>query len=164
MTRPALLLALALALGAHGAEPITAEQVARVRLAEAEALARIAAAHGHRLPSRMSSAERRQVIEEQAEAARAALAGQGLDAKRYARHTARMSRAQVAEVDAVLLRLQTAQQVAPPPAPPEGPQLEYGTPVSLEPPREGPGDIEIEYGTPIPLPAEEDSTALPAGK
>lgn len=160
MTRPALLVAFTLALGAHGAEPITAEQVARVRLAEASALARIAAAHGLRLPSQMSPAERRQVIEEQAEAARVALAGQGLDAKRYARHTARLSRAQVAEVDAALRRLRAAH----PAAPCQDVEIEYGTPVSLEPPGEGPGSIEIDYGTPVPVPAEADGAALPAGK
>jgi hypothetical protein len=162
---PALLVTLLLVLAprAFGAEPLTTEQVARVRVDEAIALARVDAAHGHRLPSQMSSEERRQVIAEQARASSEALARNGVDAKTYARRSARLSRAEVAEVEAQVQQLQEEamrpQSHAPPP---EGIQVEYGTPVSVEPAPERPtGDeVPVDYGTPVPLPDE----ALPAGE
>jgi hypothetical protein len=162
---PALLIALVLApaTGARGAEPLTAEQVARVRRDEAAALARVDAAHGHRKPSQMSPEERRQVIAEQSAATQEALSRNGVDAKAYARHSARLSPAQEEEVAAQLRCLEA--EAARPRRPEQAPgeiQIEHGTPVSMEPAPEqsAAGEIPVEYGTPVELPAGE----LPAGE
>ena len=155
MKSPALLLVLTLGFGAQAAEPLTPEQLARVRHDEAAALARVEAAHGHRKPSEMEPEERRQVIEEQSAAIDEALRRNGVDAKSYARQSARLDREQYAEVEAQLRRLQAEEARARKPgttAPRAGEiEVEYGTPVSLEPAQQASGDVEVEYGTPVEL-------------
>ncbi len=155
MKTPALLLVLTLGLGAQAAEPLTPEQLARVRHDEAAALARVEAAHGHRKPSEMEPEERRQVIEEQAAAVQEALRRNGVDAKTYARQSARLDREQWADYEAQLQRLEAQEARARTPAPrtPRAGEIEveYGTPVSLEPAPEAAGDVEVEHGTPVEL-------------
>lgn len=108
---PRLTLALVLSLVASPAlaGELDAQTVAKIQLEKQQELERIAKAHGNRKPSEMSPAERKQVIREQAEADRRVLEKHRVEAKELARFTARMSRAQRAEVEAAAKALKAKQ-------------------------------------------------------
>ncbi len=108
--RPMLPLLL-LSTAAHAGE-LELETVARIQHDQKKAMADIDKAHGHKKPSQMSSAERRQVIREQAEAERKVLEKHGVDAKDYARRTARLSPQQKAQVEAMIADLERKEEEA----------------------------------------------------
>ncbi|ATB34590.1 hypothetical protein [Melittangium boletus] len=94
------------------AQNLSPEQLARIRLDEKEALKKIDDAHGGKKPSEMSSAERRQVIEEQRAAVQEVKEKHGVSEKDYARQTARMGPKQNAEVAAAEKELEAKQKAA----------------------------------------------------
>jgi hypothetical protein len=91
---------------------LTPDQVARIQRDEKEALDRVNAAHGNRKPSEMDNAERRQVIQEQKQAVQEALEKNGVTAKDYARHTARMGPKGNVEVEEATKRLEEQRKQA----------------------------------------------------
>ena len=170
MSRGLSLLLLSTCLTVPGLAPageLTPEQVARVRRDEKAALERVNAAHGNRKPSEMDNAERRKVIQEQQEAVQEALENNGVTAKDYARHTARMGPKGNAEVEEAAKRLeeQEKQKAAETKKEPGEIQVQAGfgenNPVTLEE-QEGAGPT-VEVGIPqgeevpaeVPAPAEE---------
>lgn len=87
------------------AQELDPEKVAKIRLAEQEAMDKIAKEHGNRLPGEMDNAERRRVIEKQQAAAQEVLAKHGVSTKEWAVYTARMSREEQAQSESAQKRL-----------------------------------------------------------
>jgi hypothetical protein len=82
------------------AEDLPPEKLARIRREEKEALEKVNAAHGGKKSSELSTAERRQIIQEQQQALQGVMDKHGVSRKDYARQTARMGPKQNAQVDA----------------------------------------------------------------
>lgn len=95
----ASLAALLLAAPALAGE-LNPKSVAKIQREQKKATEEVAKAHGDRKPSEMSTAERKQVIREQAEAERRVLEKNGVEPKDLARYTARMSRAEREQLEA----------------------------------------------------------------
>ncbi len=91
-------------------EELDAEKIARIRRDEQKALDAVNAKHGNKKPSEMSSAERRQVIEEQQAASAKVMDKHGVSAKEYGRHTARMGPDDNEAVAAATKRLEAEEQ------------------------------------------------------
>jgi hypothetical protein len=146
------------------AEDLPPEKLARIRRDEKAALERVNAAHGSKKSSEMSTAERRQVIQEQQEAIQGVMDKHGVSSKDYARQTARMGPKQNAEVDAAEKSLDSTTKKAsveePKPLSPDEIPIQRGwsdeAPVMLEE-REGAPPI-VERGVPA------DETVPPEGE
>jgi hypothetical protein len=87
--RPTLLLALCLPLLAN-AEGMSPQDIAKVQHEEKKALDRVAKDFGNKKPSEMSSSERREMIRAQQAAVEQVHSQLGVDAKDYARTSARL--------------------------------------------------------------------------
>jgi hypothetical protein len=96
-----------LSLAADGLDP---EKVAQIRREEKAAMAKVNEAHGNKKPSEMDSAERRQVIKEQQEAAAGVLEKHGVSAKEYANYTTRMGREDSKAAGAAEARLEAEEK------------------------------------------------------
>lgn len=92
------------------AEDLPPEKLASIRRDEKQALEKVNAAHGGKKSSEMSTAERRQMIQEQQQAIQGVLDKHGVSSKDYARQTARMGPKQNAEVDAAEKALEARKQ------------------------------------------------------
>jgi hypothetical protein len=165
MSRGLSLLLLSTCLTVPGLAPageLTPEQVARVRRDEKAALERVNAAHGNRKPSEMDNGERRQVIQEQQKAVQEALEKNGVSAKDYARHTARMGPKGNAEVEEAAKRLEE-QKAAEPKKEPGEIQVQAGfsedNPVTLEQQEEAGPTVEVGIPQGEEIPAEEPAPA-----
>lgn len=73
------------------AEELTPELVARIQDEQSASLKAVNVAHGNKKPSQMDTAERRDVIREQAEAQQKILSQHDVAPKDYARYVARLS-------------------------------------------------------------------------
>lgn len=91
-------------------EELDAEKIARIRRDEQKALDAVNAKHGNKQPSELSSAERRQIIEEQQAASAKVMDKHGVSAKEYGRHTARMGPDDNEAVAAATKRLEAEEQ------------------------------------------------------
>ncbi|EPX64463.1 hypothetical protein D187_004552 [Cystobacter fuscus DSM 2262] len=92
------------------AEDLPPEKLASIRRDEKHALEKVNAAHGGKKSSEMSTAERRQMIQEQQQATQGVLDKHGVSSKDYARQTARMGPKQNAQVDAAEKALEARTQ------------------------------------------------------
>lgn len=159
-----LALLLVLYASVAGAAELSAQTLAKIRVELREALRRIDADVGDRLPGELTNDERRAVIAAQAEAQQRVLDQHGISLKAYVIYTSRMTleeREQVAIAEKALVERQAASD-RDAGAPAEG-DIDVQRGFAEEaPPAKGGGDREpaplIEYGTP----AEEGLP--PAGK
>lgn len=94
------------------AEELPPEKLARIRRDEKEAIEKVNAAHGGRKSSEMSTAERRQIIQEQQQALQGVMDKHGVSRKDYARQTARMGPKQNAQVDAAEKALEPSRRTS----------------------------------------------------
>jgi hypothetical protein len=92
------------------AEDLPPEKLARIRRDEKAALEKVNAAHGGKKSSEMSTAERRQIIQEEQEALQGVLDKHGVSQKDYARQVARMGPKQNAQVDAAEKALEASKR------------------------------------------------------
>lgn len=147
--------------GLAHAEDLTPEQLARIRRDEKAAMDKVNAAHGNKKPSELSTAERRQIIREQQEAARGVMEKHGVSAKDYARQTARMGPKGNEAVAAAAKNLEAKEKAAETvKTEGEGPgEIQHGineeNPVMLEELEGAPPVVEVEQG----LPAGEEDLA-----
>jgi hypothetical protein len=128
---------------------LTPEQIARMRSDEKAALDRVNAAHGNKKSSEMSSAERRQVIQEQQKAVQEVRDQHGVSEKDYARQTARMGPKQNAAVEAAAKELEAKKAAEAAKSQPGGAQE--------------PGEIQVQQGfdDENPVTMEEQEGAAP---
>ncbi|ATB40683.1 hypothetical protein CYFUS_006134 [Cystobacter fuscus] len=149
------------------AEELPPEKLASIRRDEKEALEKVNAAHGGKKSSEMSTAERRQMIQEQQQAMQGVLDKHGVSSKDYARQTARMGPKQNAEVDAAEKALEARKQGAEASSPGEiAIERGWGTDQQVE--QEGAAGTEgtlpvVEHGLPAEeqMPVEGEGTPAP---
>ena len=91
------------------------QKVAKIQREQKQAMDEVDKQHGNKKASEMSSVERKEVIRAQADAQRAVLEKNGVEAKDLARYTAKMSRSERAQAQAAdkeLEKKETADKVA----------------------------------------------------
>jgi hypothetical protein len=137
------------------AEDLPPEKIAAIRRDEQAAIAKVNEAYGNRMPSEMSTEERRQVIHDQQQAALSVMEKHGVSDKDYARQVARMGREEREAVSRAEKRLEheekaraarEAERRAREAQPPEEVPIQLGisddNPVELESTTDAPAVVE----------------------
>jgi hypothetical protein len=142
------------------AAELTPERVAEIKRDEQKALDKVNESHGNKKYSQMSNAERRQVAKEQEAATKEVLAKHGVDAKEYARYSAKLSRDDQGRVKTAEKAIETreAKEKADRDTKAKSEQdkgvvIEHGIPVDLDKKKDDKkkDEVEIEHGIPVDL-------------
>jgi hypothetical protein len=175
MRRAALLIALSLPLAAR-AQELTPAMAAQIEHDQQKAFEEIDKKHGNKLPSELSTDERRDIIHERAAAEEKVFDKRGVDRKDYTKYVTKMpldDRATMKEATKALEKKDAEEKVkkeaddaAPKDAPRDAKDIPVqrgfndANPVTLEEKKAG-GNVVVEHG--LPAEAEADQAAANAG-